>query len=162
MSLEEYADKFRVRNLYVPEQLYGKLAKLENIAEQERMRSEATDKRSEVLQESGPGDGPGSGSGATLIQSSDPNGPDRGEPNAETSFFATTTKASHCYTEELNHAFFYCGVRVHNPGAGVHKHRGTHSSPVPQCRGTRLLWCRYLPLQLPVQLEFCCNMSPFI
>ena len=92
MSLEEYADKFRVRNLYVPEQLYGKLAKLENIAEQERMRSEATDKRSEVLQESGPGDGPGSGSGATLIQSSDPNGPDRGEPNAETSFFATTTK----------------------------------------------------------------------
>ena len=38
MSLEEYADRFRVRNPYVPEQLYGKLAKFENIAEQERKR----------------------------------------------------------------------------------------------------------------------------
>ena len=34
MSLEEYADKFRVLNPYVPEQLYGRLAKLEKIAEQ--------------------------------------------------------------------------------------------------------------------------------
>ena len=36
MSLEEYADKFRLRNKYVPEQFYGKLAKFENIAEQQK------------------------------------------------------------------------------------------------------------------------------
>ena len=36
MTLEEYTDKFRPRNKYVPEQLYGRLAKLENIAEQQR------------------------------------------------------------------------------------------------------------------------------
>ena len=40
MSLEEYADKFRPRNKYVPEQLYGKLAKLENIAAQQRKGDE--------------------------------------------------------------------------------------------------------------------------
>ena len=40
MSLEEYADKSRPRNKYVPEQLYGKLAKLENIAEQHRKLTE--------------------------------------------------------------------------------------------------------------------------
>jgi hypothetical protein len=38
MSLEEYANKFRVRNTYVPEQFYGKLAKFENIAEQEKKK----------------------------------------------------------------------------------------------------------------------------
>ena len=42
--------------------------------------------------------------------------------------------------------------------AGVHEM--THSAYVPQCQGTRLLWCRSLPLQLLVQLEFCRNMSP--
>ena len=67
MSLEEYADKFRIRNPYVPEQLYGKLAKFENIVEQERMRSEATVKNSEVLQEPGHGNKPGSGTGETRI-----------------------------------------------------------------------------------------------
>ena len=36
MSKEEYANRFRVRNTYVPEQFYGRLAKFENIAEQER------------------------------------------------------------------------------------------------------------------------------
>jgi hypothetical protein len=46
MSLEEYADKFRAKNMYVPEQLYGKLAKLENIAEQAKSRSEVMEKTS--------------------------------------------------------------------------------------------------------------------
>ena len=39
MSLEEYAEKFRIRNLNVPEQFYGKLAKIENIAEQQKNKS---------------------------------------------------------------------------------------------------------------------------
>ena len=42
------------------------------------------------------------------------------------------------------------------------EHKMTHSSCVPRCWGTRLLRHRSLPLQLPVQLEFCRNMSPFI
>ena len=29
MSLEEYANRFRIRNQYVPEQFYGKLAKFD-------------------------------------------------------------------------------------------------------------------------------------
>ena len=40
MPLEEYADKFRLRNQYVPEQLYERLAKIENIAEQQRKKIE--------------------------------------------------------------------------------------------------------------------------
>ena len=40
MSLEEYANRFRIRNQYVPEPFYGRLAKFENIAEQEKKRLE--------------------------------------------------------------------------------------------------------------------------
>ena len=40
MSLEEYADKFRPRNKYIPEQLYVRLAKLENIAVQQQKLDE--------------------------------------------------------------------------------------------------------------------------
>ena len=55
MSLEEYADKFRPRNKYVPEQLYGKLAKLENITEQQRKLAEL--ERNNVVQPSRPASG---------------------------------------------------------------------------------------------------------
>ena len=40
MSLEEYADKFRIRNKFIPEQLHGKLAKFENIVEQQKRQAE--------------------------------------------------------------------------------------------------------------------------
>ena len=57
MSLEEYAEKFRIRNQYVPEQLYGKLAKIENIAEQQRKKLEKD--RGQTCQQSGSGSGSG-------------------------------------------------------------------------------------------------------
>ena len=48
MSLEEYADRFRVRNPNIPEQLYGKFAKIENIAKQaKRAQEEETPKQAE-------------------------------------------------------------------------------------------------------------------
>ena len=53
MTLEEYANKFRVKNLYVLEQFYGRLAKLENIAEQKERRSEASKRTSGQLSGSG-------------------------------------------------------------------------------------------------------------
>ena len=62
MSLEEYADKFRPRNKYVPEQFYGRLAKLENIAEQRRNVKEA--EKSGKNSSSGSGSGSGSVPGA--------------------------------------------------------------------------------------------------
>ena len=40
MSLVEYAEKFRLRNTYVPEQFYGRLAKFENMAEQQKRMSD--------------------------------------------------------------------------------------------------------------------------
>ena len=60
MSLEEYADKFRPRNKYVPEQLYGRLAKLENIAEQQKKLVES--EKIPPLQSCGVVSGSGSGS----------------------------------------------------------------------------------------------------
>ena len=39
--MEEYVEKFRIRNTYVPEQFYGKLAKLENIVDQESKKMSA-------------------------------------------------------------------------------------------------------------------------
>ena len=48
MSLKEYADRFRVRNPNIPEQLYGKFAKIENIAKQaKRAQEEETPKQAE-------------------------------------------------------------------------------------------------------------------
>ena len=41
MSLEEYADKFRIKNSYVPEQYYGKLAKIVNLTAEQRKASES-------------------------------------------------------------------------------------------------------------------------
>ena len=37
MSIEEYAERFRIRNPDIPEQLYGRLSKIENINEQARL-----------------------------------------------------------------------------------------------------------------------------
>ena len=52
MSLEEYVEKFRIRNTYVPEQFYGKLAKLENIVDQEIRKVSVAAKNSGLILES--------------------------------------------------------------------------------------------------------------
>ena len=46
MSLDEFADKFRLRNPYVPEQFYGKLAKFETLLSNKKERLK---KRKNVL-----------------------------------------------------------------------------------------------------------------
>ena len=61
MSLVKYADKFRVRNPYVLEQLYGKLAKFENLAEQERKSSSDVPIHTDVQPASGSGSCPPAG-----------------------------------------------------------------------------------------------------
>ena len=53
MSLVEYAEKFRIKNPYVLEQDYGKLAKFENITEQEKKRIEAEQRRPDLASVSG-------------------------------------------------------------------------------------------------------------
>ena len=51
MSIEEYADRFRIRHPTIPEQLYGRLAKIENINEQAKKAHEkATQGSNEAAQ----------------------------------------------------------------------------------------------------------------
>ena len=54
-SLEEYTDRFRVKNSYVPEQFYGKFAKIENIAAQQKesVSGQSSDNQTKTRQNNG-------------------------------------------------------------------------------------------------------------
>ena len=54
-SLEEYTDRFRVKNSYVPEQFYWKFAKIENIAAQQKesVSGQSSDNQTKTRQNNG-------------------------------------------------------------------------------------------------------------
>ena len=49
MSIEEYADRFRIRHPTIPERLYGRLAKIENVTAQAKLAQEEKDKQGGVI-----------------------------------------------------------------------------------------------------------------